>query len=267
MIGDKREIRVEADGNSVQMNRAEKQHGGETYRTMWGRPPEEGRQWQWAQWEKLEDCGKDCEITPGSWEGLARQDSHSQPSRHPHHLLYFGNGRPIWLLRKKGNRLGCVEELFGSHPRDSGVTEARQQGQSCVLLCSCGLQAEQDWWVAEASSGFYKCSWQCQKKTSPTTGAENLLLSAREGDSRLGFAFKVNALMTNSSAWFQAEYLILSSKSLKLLLSQLCCFQAGAGGYPKVTEILGSGYIRIVAEQYGEFRAGEQGEGLYNQAS
>lgn len=44
MIGDKREIRVEADGNSVQMNRAEKQHGGETYRTMWVRPPEEGRQ-------------------------------------------------------------------------------------------------------------------------------------------------------------------------------------------------------------------------------
>lgn len=137
-----------------------------------------------------------------------------------------------------------MEELFGSHPRDSSVTEARQQGQTCVLLCSCGLQAKQDWWVTKDSSGFYKWSWRCQKKTSPTTAAKNLLLSAREGDSRLDFAFKVNALMTNSSAWFQAEFWILSSKSLKLLLSQLCCFQARAGGCPKVTEILGWRYIR-----------------------
>lgn len=46
MIGGKREVRVEVDGNSVQMNKAEKQHGGGTYRSMRVRPQEEGRQWQ-----------------------------------------------------------------------------------------------------------------------------------------------------------------------------------------------------------------------------
>lgn len=46
MTGGKREVRVEVDGNSVQMNKTEKQHGGETYRSMWVRPQEEGRQRQ-----------------------------------------------------------------------------------------------------------------------------------------------------------------------------------------------------------------------------
>lgn len=49
MIGGKGEVRVEVDGNSVQMNRAEKQRGRETYRSMWVRLQEEGGQWQRAQ--------------------------------------------------------------------------------------------------------------------------------------------------------------------------------------------------------------------------
>lgn len=45
--------------------------------------------------------------------GSARQDSHSWPSRRPWCLLYLGHGRLTWLLRREGNGLGCVEELFG----------------------------------------------------------------------------------------------------------------------------------------------------------
>lgn len=146
MIGGKREVRVEVDGNSVQMNKAEKQHGGGTYRSMWVRPQEEGRQWQWAQWEKLEDYEKDCEVTPGSWGGW--QDRILTVSRADIPIIsctsatgdifgYWGRRATVWKSYLEVTQGTAVSQRPGS----------RSRAVYFVLLCSCEFQAKQDWWV------------------------------------------------------------------------------------------------------------------------
>ena len=87
----------------------------------------QGREAVW--WREFQE-GKGEMVTASTegkarrpWEGLgnsrqlprgsARQDSHSRLSGRPRRLLYLGHGRLTWLLRREGDRRGCVEEQFG----------------------------------------------------------------------------------------------------------------------------------------------------------
>lgn len=101
-----------------------------------------------ARWQFQEDKG---EVVTGSaegktrrpWEGLgnkselprgsARRDSHSWPSRRARCLLCLGHGRLAWLLRREGDRLGCVGGLSAEQPRGRCCCGGRAVGPE--LLC------------------------------------------------------------------------------------------------------------------------------------
>lgn len=91
---------------------------------------------------------------PGLPWGSARQDSHSQPSRRPQHLLYLGHRRLTWLLRREGGKLRCVEELFGGQPRGQWCHRGQAAGAELCALVQLRMLGKAS--LAEASSGLCK---------------------------------------------------------------------------------------------------------------
>lgn len=120
----------------------------------WGGDPnnEEDRQWQQAQQEKPAGHGKDWEITPDSrgaqWGRILTVSRADVPST----CCTWATGDWLGCWGERVTSLDVWKSYLEANQRDNGVTEARQQGQSCVLSCSCRCKAS----LAEASSGVCK---------------------------------------------------------------------------------------------------------------